>query len=146
MNQLLENVEASVDAMLAYLEGNGAASQARVGDWSVWEVACHLLYWHDATAWGIESASGGGPPWPLPGGPDEVNEASVRLHEGERLSDIIAQLRRTQERLVRAASRSEDLSRPAFVRPSGETVSVGDRLAMIARHWRGHLEELRAAG
>ncbi len=34
----------------------------------------HFIYFHNATAWGIQSAALGGSPWPVPANADFVNE------------------------------------------------------------------------
>ena len=103
----------------------------------------HFPYFHYATTWGIQSAATGGPPWVLSGTADEINDACLRMHAGERFDDLVAELRRAQERLVSAARAAPDIDAPAFRRPDGETVSIRQRLEMIARHWRAHVEALR---
>ena len=105
----------------------------------------HFPYWHYATTWGIASAAAGGPPWQLSGTADEINAACLTLHRGEDFAELIGELRRAQNRLVRAARAVHDLDAPAFRAPDGRLVSVRQRLETIARHWRGHLQALREA-
>ena len=122
--QLIAELEHSVRDTLSYFEGPGRASAARIDRWGAWEVLAHLSYWHYATAWGIDSATAGGPPWLLPAGADEINATCLRLHEGESFDDLISQLERAQERLVRAARRCDDLDAAAFGVQGGRAVSV----------------------
>jgi hypothetical protein len=142
---LIATLESTVADTLAYFESEGRTSKARVDRWGAWEVLAHFPYWHEATAWGIASASLGGPPWQLSAGADETNDACLALYAGESYDDLVRLLRDAQARLVRAARNAKDLDAPAFRRPDGQTVSVRGRLEMIARHWRGHLEALRQA-
>ncbi len=143
--ELIEELEQSVRDALSYFEGPGQSSQARIDQWGAWEVLAHLPYWHYATAWGIDSAMAGGPPWLLSGSADEINATCLRLHEGESFDELIAQLERGQERLLRAARRCDDLDAAAFAMPDGRVVSVRQRLRTIAGHWRGHARELDEA-
>jgi hypothetical protein len=137
---LIEVVETTIEALRDELPAD-----ARVADWDARDVAAHFIYWHDATGWGIASASAGGPAWPIPSGPDPINEATLRLHQDETLEEILDELSQSQRRLLRAAQDAPDLESPAFVRADGTAVSGRARLEAIARHWRTHLEALRAS-
>jgi len=141
--QLIEELERSVSDTLAYFEGPGQETKARIGDWGGWEVLAHFAYWHYATAWGITSATMGGPPWQLSGSADETNAVCLALLAGQRFGDLSAHLRLAQERLLRAAHAATDLDAAAFRMSDGREVSIGQRLDTIARHWRGHLDALR---
>jgi hypothetical protein len=143
-DSLIAELEASVRDTLAYFDGPGSTNSARIAAWGAWEVLAHFVYWHDATAWGIASAARGGPPWQLSGSADETNAASLEVHRGEDFVTLVGGLRQAQARLVRVARDATDLSLPAFQRPEG-AVSAEERLATIARHWRSHLDTLRAA-
>src|SRR5919204_2641059 len=92
-----------VQDALAYFAGPGRTTDARVDRWQARDVLMHFIYFHDATAWGIQSAAQGGPPWPVPADADTVNEVCRRLHEHESFDELLTQLRRSHARLVRAA-------------------------------------------
>jgi hypothetical protein len=143
--ELIATLEQAVAETLAFFEGPGRDSDVRIDRWGAREVLAHFPYWHYATAWGIESASAGGPPWLLPDGADGINEVCEKLHEGEDFDDLIARLRVAQGRLVRAARRAGDLDAPAFRMPNGREVTIGQRLDILARHWRGHLADLQGS-
>ncbi len=143
--ELIQQLEDTVAETLAYFDGPGQTTDARVGDWAAWDVLAHFLYWHQATAWGIASASAGGPPWKMSAGADEANRVTTLLHQGESFADLLAQLRGEQERLVRAARALGDLDLPATERPDGELLTARQRLERIAAHWSEHLRELREA-
>jgi hypothetical protein len=129
----------------AYFDGPGRRTDARVDRWQARDVLQHFIYFHDATAWGIQSAAQGGPPWPVPADADAVNEVCRRLHEGESVDDLLAQLRLAHARLIRAARNAPDLDRPCFRRANGETMTGAQRLELLARHWTEHVHELQAA-
>ena len=141
----LANLDKVVQDCLAYFDGPGRASSARVDQWQARDVLMHFLYFHDATAWGIQSAGLGGPPWPVPADSDTVNEVCRRLHEDESLDELLTQLRQSHARLLRAARSASDLDKPCFQRATGELMTGRQRLELLARHWAEHVQELRAA-
>jgi len=49
----------------AWFDGIGRTTAARVDRWQARDVLQHFIYFHDATAWGMQSVALGGPPWPL---------------------------------------------------------------------------------
>jgi hypothetical protein len=142
---LIQDLDHAVGEVLDYFAGPGRTSTARVDRWQGRDVLQHFLYFHEATAWGIESAAMGGPVWILPADADTINEVCRRLHEHESLDELIAQLRLAHARLARAARRAPDLDRACFRRASGEVMTGRQRLELLARHWREHVEELRTA-
>jgi len=142
---LIENLDQAVNEVLAYFAGPGRASTARVDRWQGRDVLQHFLYFHDATAWGIQSAAMGGALWLLPADADTINEVCRRLHEHESFDELLVQLRLSHARLVAAARRAPDLDRPCFRRASGEVMTGRQRLELLAHHWREHVAELQAA-
>src|SRR5438132_8062909 len=100
---LLANLDRVVQDTLAYFDGPGRTTTARVDQWQARDILMHFVYFHDATAWGIQSATLGGPPWPVPADADTVNEICRRLHEHESFDELLTQLRQAHGRLVRAA-------------------------------------------
>jgi len=143
---LLANLDAVVRDTLAYFEGPGRATDARVDRWQARDVLMHFLYFHDATDWGIQSAALGGPPWPVPADSDTVNEVCRRLHAHESLDELLSQLRQAHARLARAAQSAPDLDRPCFQRSTGDLMTGSQRLDVLARHWAEHVRELKQAG
>ena len=142
---LIQNLDRVVNDVLAYFDGPGRTSTAKVDRWQGRDVLQHFLYFHDATAWGIQSVAQGGPVWSLPADSDTINEVCRRLHEHESLDDLIAQLRLAHARLTRAARSAPDLDQPCFRRTNGETLTGRQRLELLARHWAEHVQELQAA-
>ena len=141
----LDELDRVVRETLAYFEGPGRTTSARVDRWQARDILMHFLYFHDATAWGIQSAALGGPPWPLPADADTVNEVCRRLHEHESFDELLSQAKQAHARLVRACQSSSDLDKPCFRRPNGEAVTGRQRLEVLARHWAEHVRDLKAA-
>src|SRR5438128_12550073 len=81
----LANLDRVVQETLAYFEGPGRATNARVDRWRARDVLMHFIYFHDATAWGIQSLTLDGPPWPVAADCDTVNEVRRARHQHERL-------------------------------------------------------------
>lgn len=142
---LIRNLDRVVHEALAYFGSAGRTTTARVDRWHARDVLQHFIYFHDATAWGIESAASGGPVWPVPADSDTVNEVCRRLHEHESFDELLAQVRLAHARLLKAARNTPDLDRPCFQRASGEVMTGRQRLEALARHWREHVQELQAA-
>jgi hypothetical protein len=142
---LILRLDRVVQGALAYFEGPGRTTGARVDRWGARDILMHFIYFHDATAWGIRSAALGGPMWPVPADSDTVNEVCRRLHEDEGLDDLLAQARLAHARLLRAARAAPDLDRPCFRRANGEVMTGRQRLELLSEHWASHMRELEAA-
>jgi hypothetical protein len=142
---LLAHLDSVVRDTLAYFDGPGRLTSARVGHWRAADVLMHFIYFHEATAWGIQSAALDGPPWPVPADSDTVNETCRRLHADETLDDLLAQVKQAHARLARAVSNAPDLDRPCFRRATGETMTGRQRLELLAQHWASHVRELQEA-
>ena len=142
---LLANLDRVAQETFAYFDGAGRTNRARVDQWQARDVLQHFIYFHDATAWGIQSAALGGPLWPVPGDSDIVNEVCRRLHEHESVDGLLAQLKQAHARLMRAARQAPDLDKPCFRRANGESLTGAQRLELLAKHWTEHVQELQAA-
>ena len=142
---LIAELDRVVGETLAYFDGPGRRTDARVDRWQARDIMMHFIYFHDATAWGIEAAAHGGPPWPVPADADTVNEVCRRLHEHESYDELLTQLRQAHARLTRAAHNAPDLDRSCFQRSNGERMTGGQRLELLARHWAEHVRDLQAA-
>jgi hypothetical protein len=143
---LVNGLDEAVREVLAYFESEGRTSAAKVDRWQARDVLQHFIYFHDATAWGIQSAALGGPQWVLPGDADIINEVCRTLHAGESYDELLTQVRLAHGRLMTAVRNSPDLDAPCFRRPNGQTVTGAQRLEVLAKHWREHVAELQAAG
>jgi hypothetical protein len=143
---LIANLDAAVKETLAFFEGPGRVTTARVDRWQARDILMHFIYFHDATAWGIQSVALGGPPWPVPADSDTVNEVCRRLHAHESFEDLLGQLRQAHARLRAAARSAPDLDKPCFQRSTGDLMTGSQRLDLLARHWSEHVRQLQEAG
>ena len=142
---LLATLDQAVQETLAYFSGPGRSNTAKVDRWHARDVLMHFIYFHDATAWGIQSAATGGPTWPMPADADTVNEVCRRLHAHESVDELLGQLRQAHTRLLNAARNAPDLEQPCFKRANGEVMTGRQRLELLARHWAEHVRELQTA-
>ena len=72
-----------------YLAGPGRVSSARVDRWQARDILMHFIYFHDATAWGIQSAALGGRRGRARGLRHREREACRRLHEHESFDGLL---------------------------------------------------------
>lgn len=142
---LIAELDRVAQDTFAYFDGPGRVTTARVDQWQARDVLMHFIYFHDATAWGLQSAAQGGPPWPRPADADLINDVCRRLHEHEGIDELLAQLRQAHARLIRAARNAPDLDKPCFKRSNGEIMTGRRRLEVLARHWAEHVRELKEA-
>ncbi len=145
VDSLLATLDETVKQVLAYFEGQGSASKARVGEWGAFDVLCHFVYWHEATSSGMESVAGGGAPFQLDATADELNAGIISENQGKSFIEVASRLRDLQERLKRAARSLPDLDSIVLERPGDLKLSGRDRLEIMNRHWARHVAELQAA-
>ncbi|MDP6402123.1 MAG: DinB family protein [SAR202 cluster bacterium] len=145
VDALLQALEDAVDEAILYIEGPGATSQVVIDQWGPRDVFCHFLFWHEATARGMESVAGGGEPMRVETPLDKANADAITSRAGQTISQLVAEARRQQERLANAVHALDDLSQTVLVRPDGTRLSARQRLELIAHHWSEHIEELQAA-
>ncbi len=143
--RLLDELDRVVRDTLAYFAGPGKTTEAHVDRWQARDVLMHFIYFHEATAWGIQSAALGGPPWPVPADSDLVNEVCRLLHAEESFDELLTQLRQAHARLRRAVRATPDIDAPCFRRANGEALTGRQRLELLAKHWSDHVRELQAA-
>src|SRR5947199_4115444 len=129
---LLTELDRVVKDTLSYFGGAGRSTSARVDRWQARDISMHFSYFREATAWGMQAAALGGPPWPLPADADTINEVCRRLHAHESFDELLAQLRQAHARLVQAARNSTHLDKPCFRRTNGETITGRQRLEVLA--------------
>ncbi|MFC2005431.1 DinB family protein [Chloroflexota bacterium] len=145
VNSLLATLDKTVSDVLAYFNGPGSTSKARVGEWGAWEVLCHFVLWHEATIKGMKSVACSGEPYLIDGATDELNAGAVAKYQGKSFNDLTARLRQLQEELKQAARSLPDPDAPVMTRKGGTTLSGRERLEIINGHWLRHMEALQAA-
>jgi len=144
IDSLITALEQSVDSGLAYFQGPGSQSKVKIGRWEAREVLCHLVWWHQATAEGMESVASGGAPYRIYASVDEMNARAVGRLAGRDVNQLVDLVRQWQARLVKAVRALPDPNATVLVLGDGSGRSVQQRLETIAHHWNEHVTELQA--
>lgn len=144
VDTLLKEVEDAVQESLSYFEG-AADSELHIDIWTPREFLIHMIYWHEATAEGMESVAAGGEPHRIYASTDEMNARAVGRASGKSVPHLIEQARQAQDRLVSAARAVPDPNVTVLIRGDGSEATAVQRLERIANHWREHVRELREA-
>ena len=144
IDSLITALEQSVDSGLAYFQGPGSQSKVKIGRWEPREVLCHLVWWHQATAEGMESVASGGAPYRIYASVDEMNARAVGRLAGRDVNQLVDLARQWQARLVKAVRALPDPNTTVLVLGDGSGRSVQQRLETIAHHWNEHVTELQA--
>ena len=140
---LIASVEEAVKAGLAYFEGPGANSSVKIDIWSPREVLCHLIYWHQATAEGMEATTSGAGPLRIHAPTDEMNARAVGRVAGVTIERLVEDARELQTRLIAAVRAIPDLEATVLDRAEEGKQSARQRLEIIAHHWNEHIRELQ---
>jgi hypothetical protein len=144
IDSLISELESAVEESLAYFAGQGAATEEKIDIWTPREVLCHVIFWHQATAEGMESVASGGEPYRVRASTDEMNARAVGRASGKSVDTLVQEARAVQARLVAAARKVSDPEAVVLVRGDGSSMSTIERLELIPRHWKAHIEEFKA--
>ena len=142
----IATLEHSVQAGLAYFQGLAAQGKIQAAHWGPREVLCQLVWWHQATAEGMESVLSGGAPYRIYASVDEMNARAVGRLSGKDISQLADLVHQFQARLVKAAREIPDEQTIVLVLGDGSERSVQQRLETIAHHWDERVRELQALG
>jgi hypothetical protein len=146
IDNLITALEQNVEVGLAYFQGPGSQAKIKIGRWGPREVLCHLVWWHQATAEGMESVLSGGAPYRIYASTDEMNARAVGRLAGKDIAQLAELVRQWQTRLVTAVRALPEPDAIVLIRGDGTELSARQRLETIAHHWNEHVEELQAAG
>jgi len=144
VDELIAALERSVEAGLAYFQGPGSQSTVHIGRYGPREILCQLVWWHQATAEGMESVASGGTPYRIYASVDEMNARAVGRSAGDDLNQLLDMARQGQARLVQAARALPDPNTTVLVMGDGSGRSGLQRLETIAQHWNERVRELQA--
>lgn len=144
VESLITALEQSVEAGLSYFQSTQGQSHVKIGRWGARELLCHLVWWHQATAEGMEAVASGGTPYRIYASVDEMNARAVGRLSGKTVDQLAELTRQWHARLVKAARGCADLNATVLVFGDGSGRSVQQRLEAMAHHWSEHLKELKA--
>ena len=151
VEDLIATLEQSVESGLAYFQGPGSQSNVHVGHYGPREILCQLVWWHQATAEGMESVAAGGAPYHIYASVDEMNARAVGRMAGKDINQadtygasLVDSARQLQARLLKVARALPDPNATVLIMGDGSGRSVQQRLETIAHHWSEHVKELQA--
>lgn len=151
IDDLIAALEQSVEAGLAYFQGPGSQSTVQIGRYQPRDILSQLIWWHQATAEGMESVAAGGAPYRVYASVDEMNARAVGRLAGKDInqsgtygSSLAEMTRQLQARLVKAARAIPDPNAVVLVMGDGSGRSVLQRLETIAHHWSEQVRDLQA--
>lgn len=144
IDNLIAEVEEVVAKGIAYVQDN-AESEVKIDIWTPREVLCHWIYWHAATAEGMETAASGEGPHRIYADTDEMNARSVGRKSGVSVAWLVEEMEELQERLASAARAMPDINAVVVVRGDGSEATGAQRLETIVQHWNEHLGEMAEA-
>ena len=143
LDDLIAPLQKSVETGLAHYQRLDAAGQIKMGKWGPREPLCHLLYWHQVTADGLEAAAQGGEPVRIYGTVDDMNARAVGRFTGQPVALLCDKVTRAHERLVKAARAVPDLTTTIMVY-RGTAESAQQRLETLKQYWDAQNQELQA--
>jgi hypothetical protein len=147
-NQQLEShittLERSVEAGLAYFQGLEEQGKLKAAHWGPREVLCQLVWWHQATAEGMESVLSGGAPYRIYASVDEMNARAVGRLSGKTVGQLAELTRQFQARIAKAARALPNQQAIVLILGDGSKRSAQQRLEAIAQHWDERVRELQA--
>jgi hypothetical protein len=144
VDSLISDLQSVVDESVAFYGGPGATIEKQIGYWTPREVFCHLIWWHEATAQGIESVASGGEPYKYHASGDQMNARAVGRKSGRTMAQLIDEFEGVHQRLVNAAKTITNPEAIVLVNAEGTGLSAAQRLERMAKHWKGHLDEVKA--
>lgn len=143
LDDLIAPLQKNVETGLAHYRRLDAAGQLKMGRMGPREQLCHLVYWHQLTAEGLESVTKGGAPCRIYAPVDEMNARAVGRLTGQTVAQLVATVTQLHERLVAAAKAIPDLN--ATILMHGETaLSARQRLETLTQYWGERNKELQA--
>ena len=147
LEALLSMVDSTVNDVLEYFAGSGATNNARIGNWGAWEIMAHLVFWHEATADGMESAARGYGPYTVLHETDATNEEAIKHSAGQGILELVSRAHDEQLRLKTAARQLHELDVVVMERPEApDGMTSRQRLERILHHWQSHTDALKALG
>ena len=144
IESLIAEVEEVVARGIAYVQDN-AESEVKIDIWTPREVLCHWIYWHAATAEGMEAAAAGEGPHHIYADVDDMNARSVGRKSGVSVAWLVEEMEELQERLLAAVRAMPDPNALVMVRGDGYEATGAERLETIVGHWNEHLREMAEA-
>jgi hypothetical protein len=144
IDDLIAALEQSVEDGLAHFRRLEAESKIEMGKKGPRETLCHLVWWHQVSAEGMESVASGGAPYRIYASTDEMNARAVGRAAGQTVAQMADRVQQWQTRLVAAARALPDPQAAVFVHANGSQDTALQRLETMIQRWHVCIEELQA--
>lgn len=144
IDDLTAALEQSVEDGLAHFRRLEAESKIEMGKHGPRETLCQLVWWHQASAEGMESVASGGAPYRIYASTEEMNARAVGRSAGQTVSQLADKVQQFQTRLLAAARALPDPQVTVFVHGDGSADTALQRLETIIQRWHACIEELQA--
>ncbi len=144
---LINKLENSFKEAIAYYKGDGANSEAKVGDWGPKETLAHMVYFCERNAQAIQDAIAGKGPLPILEPPytnvDDLNASKVSEYANTSLEELVVIATASHYKMLEGAKALPSLETPIILRPNGETQTAQVRIEGTANHWINHVNWLK---
>ena len=144
IDELIAALAQSVEEGLADFRRLEAESKIQMGKKGPRETLCHLVWWHEVSAEGMESVAAGGAPYRIYASTQEMNARAVGRAAGQTVSQLANRVEQLQPRLVAAARNLPNPQVTVFVHGDGSTDTALQRLEAVIERWKACLAELQA--
>jgi hypothetical protein len=150
--QLVELIRAehlNFDGLIQGLSEAEVTAPGVEADWSIKDIAAHLMFWQQRAIFFLECVRDGWQPekdrWSV-GSIDERNEMNYQAHKNRPVADVLAEMHETQAKLVRLveATSEQDLVASGRFEFLAGTVLIDRISGETYQHYQEHSENLRA--
>ena len=146
-SSLINKLENSFKEAIAYYKGDGANSEAKVGDWGPKETLAHMIYFCERMAQAIQDAIAGKSPLPILEIPytdvDDLNASKVKEYANTSLEELVIIATASHYKMLEGAKALPSLEVPIILRPNGEIQTAEVRIEGTANNWINHVKWLK---
>jgi hypothetical protein len=144
MDESIAALEHSVEEGLSHFRRLEAEAKIQAGKWGPRETLCQLVWWHHASAEGMESVASGGAPYRIYASTNEMNARAVGRLSGQSVAQLADKIQQYQTRLTAAARALANPQATVFIHRDGSEDSAQRRLESITQQWKACVGELQA--
>jgi len=144
MDESIAALEHSVEEGLSHFRRLEAEAKIQAGKWGPRETLCQLVWWHQASAEGMESVVSGGAPYHIYASTNEMNARAVGRFSGQSVAQLADKVQQYQTRLIAAARALANPQAIVFIHRDGSEDSAQRRFESITQQWKACVGEIQA--
>ena len=144
VDELVKTLGQTTEEGLSQFRRLVAESKIVPGHFGPREELCKLVWWHQATADGIESVGSGGQPYAIHASDDEMDARAVGRQAGKTVEQLATAAEGHHQRLVKAAANISDPNVTVFIHDGGREDSAVQRLEAMTKRWQDTLVDIKA--